>query len=346
MKPSDVLEPAGHRLRAPFERIRPAAAQIVEAGAAAGAAWAVSRYALGHRAPAFAPIAALISLTATVGERGRQAVELILGIVVGITLSNLLVLAIGDGAWQMALVVIIAMTLATGLGFTPFVVSQAAVWSVIVISLGAHGLTGALHRFEDGLVGGGIALVIVQLVAPADPRALVASAAQPVYDELARILDQLGVALESLDEESAREAVIAIERLDARRLHEAVANARAIVRRAPRRRHLRDWLERWSHALAELDAVVSDLLVLAKGAQRLMRDEDSPPAQTAEALRDLARRYSSLPEAVAAGDPIEQAVDVTEALRALERRENLGAALVAQQLAAVAEETHRMTASG
>ena len=50
-----------------------------------------------QRAPFFAPIAAVISLSLTLGQRGRRAPEVVFGVAVGLIVADLLVLAIGVG---------------------------------------------------------------------------------------------------------------------------------------------------------------------------------------------------------------------------------------------------------
>jgi hypothetical protein len=44
---------------------------------AATIAWVIAKYGLGHEQPFFAPVAAVIALNTTVGERGLNAVRLL-----------------------------------------------------------------------------------------------------------------------------------------------------------------------------------------------------------------------------------------------------------------------------
>jgi uncharacterized membrane protein YgaE (UPF0421/DUF939 family) len=62
----------------------------------------------GHRAPLFAPVAAIVSIEMTLGQRLRRAIEVILGAGVG----ALLISAIGTGPWQIAVVVTTATSVA------------------------------------------------------------------------------------------------------------------------------------------------------------------------------------------------------------------------------------------
>jgi uncharacterized membrane protein YgaE (UPF0421/DUF939 family) len=64
----------------------------------------------GHRAPLFAPVAAIVSIEMTLDQRLRRAIELILGSGVGV--GALLISAIGTGPWQIAVVVTTATSVA------------------------------------------------------------------------------------------------------------------------------------------------------------------------------------------------------------------------------------------
>ena len=57
-------------------------------GVAACVAWFLAVLLLGLDAPTFAPIAAVISLGLAIGERGRRAVELTLGVGFGVLLAD------------------------------------------------------------------------------------------------------------------------------------------------------------------------------------------------------------------------------------------------------------------
>ena len=88
---------------------------------------------------------------------------------VGIAVGDLFVLAIGVGAAQLALVVMLATSLALFLGSGQMFATQAAVSAALVATIQppTEGVT--FDRFLDALVGGGIALLVNALLLPADP---------------------------------------------------------------------------------------------------------------------------------------------------------------------------------
>src|SRR3712207_8910188 len=70
-----------HRLRSGGLRLRGGWLQILQTAVAACVAWFLASVLLElDRPPTFAPIAAVISLGLAVGQRGRRAVELTLGV--------------------------------------------------------------------------------------------------------------------------------------------------------------------------------------------------------------------------------------------------------------------------
>src|SRR5262245_35386699 len=76
---------------------RSVAIPVGQAALAAGLAWFVAVHLVGHRAPLFAPVVAIVSIDMTLGQRLRRAIELIVGAGVGMSVGALLIAAIGTG---------------------------------------------------------------------------------------------------------------------------------------------------------------------------------------------------------------------------------------------------------
>ena len=73
--------------RRALRRVADDAWPLLQATAAATLAWVIAKYVLDHDEPFFAPVAAVIALNATTGERGLNAVRLLQGVVVGIVVG-------------------------------------------------------------------------------------------------------------------------------------------------------------------------------------------------------------------------------------------------------------------
>ena len=125
-----------------------------------------------HRAPFFAPVAAVVCLGTTLGQRLRRTIELIVGVGLGVGVGDLLISAIGTGPWLVAVAVALAMSVAVLLDGGAVITGRAAVSAILVATLCLPGATSGVNRLVDGLIGGTTGLLIVSLF----PRSLPASA--------------------------------------------------------------------------------------------------------------------------------------------------------------------------
>ena len=157
-----------------------------QCGLAAALAWAFSVHVLGHPRPFFASVAAVVALGLRAGQRLRRTAELAVGVAIGVLIGDLLVSVIGGGAWQIGVVVTVALLLVVGIGGGGLAVTQAGLQAVFVVALPRTPHSG-FHRWQDALVGGGIALAVGALLSLdpwREPRRLRASYA----GELAAVL--------------------------------------------------------------------------------------------------------------------------------------------------------------
>ena len=138
---------------------------MVQAALAAGLSWFVAVHLFGHRAPLFAPVAAIVCIDMTLGQRLRRAIELILGASVGLGVGALLICAIGTGPWQIAVVVALATSVAVLLDGRAVINVQAAVSAILVVTLYVPADTSGIDRLFDGFIGAAIGLVIVAVFA-------------------------------------------------------------------------------------------------------------------------------------------------------------------------------------
>ena len=97
---------------------------LLQAALAAGLGWFVAHDLVGHRAPIFAPIGALLILSNAPGRRTGRVLAATLGALIGIAIGELLVSAIGTGAIQVAVVALLAMSATAALGASPAVVTE------------------------------------------------------------------------------------------------------------------------------------------------------------------------------------------------------------------------------
>src|SRR3954463_6518534 len=104
------------RLRAASQRgahrLRPRLLPIAHTAAAAVIAWYAGVVLLPDPRPAVAALPAAIAVGATYGQRGARAAELIGGVVVGLSVADVILRVIGGGPLQMGLMVVVAMSTA------------------------------------------------------------------------------------------------------------------------------------------------------------------------------------------------------------------------------------------
>ena len=324
-----------HHLRSAAIRLRSAWLQIFQTAVAACLAWFVAVLILGVDRPTFAPIAAVISLGLAVGERGRRAVELTLGVAFGVALADLLVSVVGVGAVQAGAVVVLAMGLAVFLGGGEVGVKEAAISALIIMITFRSSQAGIpIERFLEALIGGGTALLVNALL-PIDPERMVEDAAFPVFAESAAVLEEVADALEEGDARRAQRAYVKAREIDARvaGLKEAVAAGRETARLAPPRRGSLGHMDLYASEADQIDLTVRDVRALARAALSVVQPEGSAPERLLAAIRGLARATEALAAYLqTAGDPPDEtrrlALEAaTEASALLEEHEDLASNL-------------------
>jgi uncharacterized membrane protein YgaE (UPF0421/DUF939 family) len=285
-----------HRLRSGIYRLRSVWWQIVQTAVAAIVAWFLAVLILGHERPAFAPIAAVISLGLAVGERSKRVVELTLGVALGVAIGDLLVSVIGVGAVQGGILVALAMAAAVLFGRGDLGVNEAAISAMILMITFQPLVTGfPLDRVFEALIGGGTALVVNALL-PINPERMVSTAAHPVFDESVAVLQETAAALDDGDFERAQNALMKARAIDARvsSFKEALSAGRETARAAPTRRRVLGHLELYAAAADQIDLIVRYVRILARSALGVVRTGDPAPEPLAAALRELARAVEAL----------------------------------------------------
>lgn len=322
---------------------------MVQSAAAAGAAYFIAVYGFGHERPFFAAIAAVVSLSVTLGQRGRRAVEIVFGVATGLVVADLLVLFIGTGAVQLVAVVLLAMAAAVLFGGGTLLVNQAAISGILVVVLQPPEAGFNPERFVDALVGGGVALAIHYLF-PTNPERLVERAAAPVFDELVTVLEEVSAALAAGDSERATRALLRAREIDDRVRHfnEALAAGHDTARLSPTRRRALKHLELYASAGTRIDLAVINARVLARGAANALRRGDPAPRPLPEAVLDLSRAVKALAGFLEErGEPEEARRRALEAARKatsiLEEKHTLATSVLVGQVRAAAVDLLRST---
>jgi uncharacterized membrane protein YgaE (UPF0421/DUF939 family) len=307
---AELLEEAAEAsrtgLRTRRARARAAIRPIFQTAVAASAAWFIALELLGHDRPFFAPIAAVVTLGLTVGERRRRAIELAIGVAVGIGIADLIVAQIGTGTWQIGVTVALAMFAAIMVGGGPLLASQAAASAVLVVALQPPEDSFDFTRAIDGLVGATTGVVIGSLLLPADPVRMARSGAGPVIDSLAAALDAIAAAIEERDESEAERAIERVAELRPQHddLEDSVAEAVDTARVSIGRRSALQQVAELSEFARHTRLAIADARSLARGAGRAIALGDSTPAEITEAVRQLAEATRGLHALLDDEDPL------------------------------------------
>ncbi|PWR17169.1 hypothetical protein DKT69_01695, partial [Micromonospora sicca] len=280
-------------------RIWMAAPLILQCSLMAGVAWWISQSFFGHGTPIFAATAALICLTSSMGGRGRQAVDLFVGVAAGVVVGQgLRALHTGNAFWLIVPAIALTMAMAALVNPRPLTYIQAGAAVLIVVAVGAS--SSPVEYLVDAAVGGLVGLLGSQVLFTPDPVKLVE---EPVRKILRDTADALRTAGEALRRGSAAQAGVACERArDAHaRLGElsgARAAAQRVTGRTVRGRRRLGRLRRADRPLDDVDVLIAAVLLLCDDVQvRLARAgapaSDPLPArltELADGVAELAAR--------------------------------------------------------
>ncbi|MFC9687883.1 aromatic acid exporter family protein [Kribbella sp. NPDC056951] len=287
----DIAPQAARRSRASvrrrLERWRDRIFFIAQCALAAGVAWALARYVAGHHQPFFAPVAAMVCLGFSFGQRLRRVAEVMVGVAVGVGVGDLFVRFFGTGVPQIIFVVALAMSIAVLLGAGTLMTTQAGVQAAIVTTLLPNPGAG-FSRWLDAVLGGVVALAAAT-IAPAAAIRRPRQQASEVLNELSAILVETAEGLRDKNDQEAhaeerdeRELTDALRRARASEamlddLRSAAAEGVAVVRLSPFRRRHRGRVQQIADLVVPLDRAIRNIRVLVRRcAVSVWRDERMP----------------------------------------------------------------------
>lgn len=283
-------------LRDRVNRVRSSFGVALQAGIAAALSWIVVHALIGGAEPVFAPVAAVGTVAASVGQRLRRTVELIFGVSIGVFVGDLLILLLGAGPWQLGLIVTLAIITALALGGSAAVVIQSAATAVLIVTLTPSRSNIELPRFIEALIGGASALFVSAVLFPLNPLRVINRAAKPALDLLANELVRTAEALRSRDPAPAERALDELRKnkdeLDA--LSEAIEGAKETTTLSPARWHRRSALANYTEAAEPIDRAMRNSGTLIRRSITLIEDGEPVPDAMPAALCDLAESVRRL----------------------------------------------------
>ncbi len=275
-------------LRQRLGRLRSKSWQVGQCAIAAGVAWYLATDVFDHHRAFFAPVAAVVSLGTSYGQRLRRVGEVTIGVAVGVAVGDMLTQWLGIGGWQVALIVSLAMSFALLLDTGAIFVTQAAVQAVVVATLLPYP-GAAFSRWTDALIGGAVALVAATVV-PRAPLRRPREQAAVVVRKVAELLRAAAASIRDGDTDRA----LAVLR-DARTTDPLVGELRAaadeglsVVASSPFRLRHRGRVRAMADLVEPLDFALRNTRVLVRRvAVACYRGERIPDAH-ADLLEEIA----------------------------------------------------------
>jgi uncharacterized membrane protein YgaE (UPF0421/DUF939 family) len=277
------------RLRASATRVRDGAWAVVQCSIGAGVAWYAAVALLGHETPFFASVAAVVCLGLRAAQRLRRVLELAVGVTVGVAVGEALVDVIGSGAWQIAVVVGVALVLALALDGGVLVTAQAGLQAVFVVALPQ--VPGEeLARWQDAMLGGVTALVVAAAL-PASPWRPAQRARRALLPDLADAVRQCAGAVREQDAAAAAYALTAARATQTglSAWSDAVRAGHEITQLSPlRRRGARQTWIREQQLSSAADRATRNLRVLTRRVLFALGRGDALPPALPDLLDELA----------------------------------------------------------
>jgi uncharacterized membrane protein YgaE (UPF0421/DUF939 family) len=280
-----------------FQRVIESVAPITQIVLAALTGYSFAHIVLGHSTPLLAVTVAIASLGFTRDARPRRIAETALGMVVGIALSEGLLIALGSGVWQLALTLLIALLagrfISASAAFTITIAVQAMLVSIMPVPDG-----GVWVRSIDGVIGGVTALIFTAVI-PRDPRRAAIRDAAKLFNIFEDSLNSLKVALRNVDVKVVDAALIRVRRsqplVDNWRL--SLDSAIAIARISPFLQKYRDELYGQLRIMRGMDLATRNLRVVVRRVDFLILD-GKPRPYLADLIEQIQEGVHMLREAL------------------------------------------------
>lgn len=276
---------------------------------ATSGAFFISTHLLGHSQAFFAPIAAVIVIVAGAGARGRTLLELVLGVALGVLVGEMLILLIGRGTWQIALVVVLTVIVSTLVGIKGLALTQAANSSVLLVAVvpAVNAGNPAVTRFIDALVGGCAGLAMILLV-PRNPVRDIDVEIQVLLRRLSGVLAGCAEAMRCGDAALAERSLEEARALQpaVQTLQSTAANVTEIARMSPMRWKQRDHLGLYTEAIRDVDNAIRDARVLARRTSAMLRHQEAAPPDMHLAVDALARAIRTYADDLSERDNFEE----------------------------------------
>jgi len=286
------------RIRSGAWRTRKALIPAATSAIAAVSAYAFASVIFGHSEPYFAATSAIITLGFGRDPQIRKALEIAVGVTLGILIGDTIQTLLGQGYWQGSIVVFVTIVLARFMHSGVIFTNQMAIQSVLVVLLPIPP-EGTFSRSLDAVIGGVIALALT-MIAPVSLRRETVAGFRELFTAITGVFRDLMVALREHDSRRGWVALIEARGLQTKidAVRGEIANAEELATYSPTRRSARQDLEEMSRTLEKTDLAVRSLRIIARRVITVIDDVSSKNGQ-ADDLDRMADWFADAGDAVA-----------------------------------------------
>ncbi|WP_254868204.1 aromatic acid exporter family protein [Corynebacterium sp. Marseille-P4321] len=298
MSTRERLQQVDKSLQSRFKRVRKRLLPILQTGLAAGLAYWLAHSVVGHPQPFFAPISVVIIVGMSGGDRLTKSLDMALGCILGVLVGDLLFYRLGDGGWQIAVIVAGSLLIASFFSKSVLVNNQAAIGAILIATIMPPDaeVTG-IDRTVDAFIGCAVAIATIALI-PQAPLASARAEVSKVMGIMSSVLDDVADGLRDRDPKIIDEALDLIRgsQTGIDDLAAAVKSGEEASTVSPFLWGQRRYMQSLSRVIPPVDNSVRTTRVLARRARVLVEDNDTVSDTQVEILDSLAHVCLELSE--------------------------------------------------
>ena len=313
------LQQVDKSVQARLKRVRKRLLPIMQIGLAAGLAYFLARDVAGHPRPFFAPISVVIIIGMTGGDRVAKSVDMALGCILGVLVGDLIFYRLGDGGWQIAVIVAGSLLIASFLSSSILVNNQAAIGAILIATIMPPDaeVTG-IDRTVDAIIGCLVALATIALI-PQAPMQSARAEVSKVLGIMSSVLDDVSDGLRENNPASIDEALDLIRgtQTGIDDLAAAIKAGQETSRVSPFLWGTRRYINSLARVIPPVDNAVRTTRVLARRAGVLADDNDSATTAQIQLLDTLSQVCLELSEVYDVNSRVTQATVIPQCVNEL-----------------------------
>lgn len=306
-------------VQARVKRVRKRLLPIMQIGLASGFAYFLAHDLAGHPRPFFAPISVVIIIGMTGGDRVSKSVDMALGCILGVLVGDLIFYRLGDGGWQIAVIVAGSLLIASFFSSSVLVNNQAAIGAILIATIMPPGaeVTG-IDRTIDAIIGCVVAIATIALI-PQAPMQSARAEVSKVLGIMSSVLDDVADGMRDHNPDVIDEALELIRgtQTGIDDLAAAIKAGQETSLVSPFLWGTRRYINSLARVIPPVDNAVRTTRVLARRARVLADDNDSATPAQIELLDSLSQVCLELSEVYDVNSRVAQATVIPQCVNEL-----------------------------